>query len=152
MKIVLTSRIWKVCYIKYQISPTMYRWKSIYTLLCIYPNGHQHLFLFEAFQLEICTTMHSTNFNNNPQNRKTSTLDATITLSDDGSKRTYFIAQDGSKQQSLTQNVKSLVPDIEQCKLRIDVSFNSKFRLKIGWLYILYWFINNKYRLHPIST
>ena len=88
------------------------------------------IFFFEAFQLEICTTMHSTNFNNNPQNRKTSTLDATIKLSDDGSKRTYFIAQDGSKQQSITQNVKSLVPNIEQCKLRINVSFKSTLRLK----------------------
>ena len=75
--------------------------------------------------------MHSTNFNNNQQNRKRSTLDAIIKLSDDGSKRTYFIAQDGSKQQSITQNVKSLVPDIEQCKLRIDVSFKFKLRLEI---------------------
>ena len=88
----------------------------------MYQTGYQNLLLFEAFQLEICTTMHSTNFNNNQQNRKRSTLDATIKLSDDGSKRTYFVGQDGSRQQNVIQYVKSLVPNIKKCSIRVDVS------------------------------
>ena len=40
----------------------------------------------------------------------------------DGPRRTDFVTLDGSKQQKITQEVKSLVPDIDKCSIRVNVS------------------------------
>ena len=81
------------------------------------------IILFIEFQLGVCITLHTTNLKNNPDYRKTPTLDATITLTDDGLKRTNFITDSGSKTHVIIQNVYSLVTeDIEKCFTVANVS------------------------------
>ena len=79
-------------------------------------------FAFKGFELEICTILHATTPNKSLPRRKTPTLDAIVTLSNDGSKRADFVAQDGSKQQVVTQDLYSLVTNIAKC-----------FRIKVSW-------------------
>ena len=89
---------------------------------CIKLSNQKPPTSIKDFRLEVCTTLHTTNPITN--RRKTPTLDAIITLIEvaDGPRRTDFITLDGSKQQKITQEVKSLVPEIDKCSIRVDVS------------------------------
>ena len=71
------------------------------------------------------------------QNGKLPTLDATINLSDDGSKRTYFIAEDGGRKQTIEKPIKSLIPDVKKCIGGLKVNRNNVFYLECEILNLL---------------
>ena len=94
-----------------------------------------------------------TNLKNNPDYRKTPTLDATITLTDDGLKRTNFITDSGSKTHVIIQDVYTLGTNIEKCFSAANVNlyqiyknmflfyknFGSALRFTFALMALYYW-------------